>query len=135
MTDEPKGYNPPVFVWIAEYVDGTCLCQFDPADGHENLFKQVDHSRLKSFGWYPVTSQLKAVVTSMELRCGPSCSYKISIGPGEKLIAHRQQHIRHNVRTREEERWTIYVLGKSFVCGESTVRQIVRIDENGNVEM
>ena len=38
--------------WIAEYQDGTALPQFDPDTGEEHLFKEVDQSKLKRFGWY-----------------------------------------------------------------------------------
>ena len=44
--------------WIAEYQDGTALPQFDPDTGEEHLFKEVDQSKLKHFGWYAFPPKL-----------------------------------------------------------------------------
>ena len=44
--------------WIAEYEDGQALPQFDPDTGEEHLFKDVDHSKLKRFGWYAFPRKL-----------------------------------------------------------------------------
>lgn len=44
--------------WIAEYDDGTALPQFDPDTGKENVFSEVDQSRLVRFGWYSFSPKL-----------------------------------------------------------------------------
>ena len=91
---EPRGYCPPVLFWIAEYVDGSCLCQFDPDTGQEALFKHVDQTRLRSFGWYPVTRKLADLVKTPQLRVNPLLhTYRLELGPGQHLIAHKQQKI------------------------------------------
>ena len=91
---EPQGYCPPVLFWIAEYVDGSCLCQFDPDTGNEVLFKHVDQSRLRSFGWYPVTRKLADLVKTIQLRVNPLLHiYRLDLSPGQHLIAHKQQKI------------------------------------------
>jgi hypothetical protein len=52
------GYRPLVYFWIAEYTDGSALPQFDPETGKENRFSEVDHPKLKRFGWYPFSLKL-----------------------------------------------------------------------------
>jgi hypothetical protein len=90
----PLGYCPPVLFWIAEYTDGSVLCQFDPTTGRESLFKNVDQTRLRSFGWYPVSRKLADLVKSSQLRVNPLLHiYKISLSPGQHLIAHKQSKI------------------------------------------
>jgi Zn ribbon nucleic-acid-binding protein len=87
-------YNPPVFFWIAEYTDGSCLCQFDPKSGLEAKFKSIDQSRLRSFGWYPVSRKLADLVQRVRLRVNPMLHIcKVELGPGKRLIAHRQEKI------------------------------------------
>jgi hypothetical protein len=93
---EPLRYCPPVLFWIAEYMDGSCLCQFDPESGVEAKFKSVDQSRLRSFGWYPVSRKLATLVKTVQLRVNPLLHiYKLELGPGKGLIAHRQEKIHH----------------------------------------
>lgn len=88
------GYSPSVLFWIAEYTDGSVLCQFNPENGNETLFKQVDQTRLRSFGWYPVTRKLADLVKSSQLRVNPLLHiYRIKIGPGQTLIAPKQQKL------------------------------------------
>ena len=57
------GYHPLVYFWIAEYNDGIALPQFDPESGRENGFADVDHSKLKHFGWYPFTPELEKKIS------------------------------------------------------------------------
>lgn len=98
---KPLDYNPQVLFWIAEYMDGSIVSQFDLDDGHEVLYKSVDQSRLRSLGWYPVTRKLAALVKDQVLRVVPFLPhYRAMLGPNRKPICHRQQHL-HLV-----DRWT-----------------------------
>ena len=45
------------YFWIAEYKD-SALPQFDPETGKENLFKEIDQSKLIRFGLYPFSIKL-----------------------------------------------------------------------------
>lgn len=72
--------------WIAEYTDGQALPQFDLDTGKENLFKDIDFSKLKRFGWYPFTLLLAEFIPyAMANPLLPSCV--IALGPEDKLIA------------------------------------------------
>ena len=106
--------------------------QFDPVDGHENLFKHVDQDRLRSFGWHPITHVLASKIKHMVVRVSdpPFPAYRVVLGPGRKLIAHRQEAIRHTSGKVGEDRWTKYFLGYE----QEGQRHIIRIDEGGNVE-
>jgi hypothetical protein len=127
------GYNPPCFFWIAEYTDGTCLPQFDPEDGHENMFHQVNKERLRSFGWYPFTPELASKIKDTVVRVEPLLPcYRVVLKPGMRLIAHKQQHVKPL-----GGRWTFYMLGfRQFQEGyEGGSTFTMKIDEAGNVEM
>ena len=126
---EDIGYNPLSFFWIAEYTDGTCLPQFDPEDGHENMFYQVQQGRLRSFGWFPFTQELAEKIKShTACRIEPLLSYfRVVLKEGMRLIAHRQNHA-----SPTRGRWTFYMLGMGYPDGSTFV---MKIDEAGNVEM
>jgi hypothetical protein len=90
----PLPYNPQVFFWIAEYIDGSIVSQFDLDDGQEILYKTVDQSRLRSLGWYPVTPKLASLVKDQVLRVVPFLPhYRVMLGPNRRPICHRQQHL------------------------------------------
>jgi len=38
------------FIWLAEYVDGTCLTEFDLQDYHENSFYRIEREKMLRFG-------------------------------------------------------------------------------------
>jgi len=91
----PAQYNPPVFFWIAHYEGGQCLPQFDPVDGHENLFRDIDQKQLVKFGWYPFTDDLRKVM-SINASVNPFLPrIELEIGAGQRLIAFREQKIHH----------------------------------------
>lgn len=73
--------------WIAEYTDGMALPQFDPDTGKENLFKEIDMSRLSRFGWYPFNEKTHALVPNSV--CLPLSFITVAVKPEDKLIAHR----------------------------------------------
>lgn len=74
--------------WIAEYDDGTALPQFDPDTGEENLFSEVDQSRLVRFGWYSFPLELAKKIDGAVVN--PLLdSYVVEIPNGKKLIALR----------------------------------------------
>jgi hypothetical protein len=37
------------YIWFAQYTDGSMLCEFEPS-GKENLFRDIDRTRLRRFG-------------------------------------------------------------------------------------
>ena len=76
--------------WIAWYNDGTCLPQFDPDSGAENLFKEVDESKLSKFGWYPFSEELAQKTGRVAL---PLPKYEVDLGDGDKLVAMRTHTI------------------------------------------
>jgi hypothetical protein len=125
------GYRPLVFFWVAEYMDGTALSQFDPETGKENLFKHVDLARVKRFGWYPFTEELAEKVFEAEgLIVVPSAfkSYVVCLEAGDRLVVKRENVLRYFAGSGEVAgRETVYVLG---VEG----KQILRIHEDGEVE-
>lgn len=88
------------YSWIATYEDGTELV----CTG-ENLFKDIDMSRLVKFGWYG------------------DKKFVLSVKPGEKLIAFR----RHEASIKSDV-VTSYGLG---IEG----RFLLLIDSSGNVEV
>jgi len=125
------GYRPLVFFWIAEYADGTALAQFDPETGKENLFKNVDLTRVKRFGWYPFNEDLAEKIFEAEGLIVVPSAFKhcvVELEAGDKLVAKRENVLRYFVDSGEvASREVVYVLG---VEG----KQILRIHEDGKVE-
>jgi len=125
------GYRPLAYFWVAEYEDGTALPQFDPETGKENLFRYVDQTRLKRFGWYPFSeSMAQKIFKENGLVVIPTnlSSHVIELKKEEKLIAKRENTIQYIPLTGEVvERKIVYILGV-----ENGV--INRIREDGSIE-
>jgi hypothetical protein len=111
------------YFWIAEYNDGNALPQFDPETGIENLFKNIDQTKLIRFGLYPFTMEL-----SKKVNCSDFNPFlrKIVINlDGNKLIFKRRNYI--IIQGIKEKRHIEYLLG--------TKDYILYIDESGNLEV
>jgi hypothetical protein len=106
------------------------LPQFDPETGKENSFSEVDHQKLKQFGWYPFTSQLaqkimKAAKTVVTPTNNPL--YTVTLDEGDRLVAYRTNTVRLCMRKgKVNYASTVYVLG---IKG----KKILQIDEEGNI--
>jgi hypothetical protein len=124
------GYRPLVYFWIAEYTDGSALPQFDPETGKENMFSEVDHRRLKRFGWYPFSVELAQRIWEAERTVVvPSRNrvYTVALERGDELVAYRTNAIKMRMRSGGVEyAETVYVLG---VEG----KKVLRVNENGDV--
>lgn len=124
-------YRPLVFMWIAEYEDGTVFPQFDPSTVKENLFKDIDMKRLKRFGWHNFSPQLAQALfdRGVEVRSTyPPISVVLDIKKGEELVATRRNTIKYSPGGGYQHAETIYVLGirdKAYVF----------ISEDGTIEM
>ena len=87
-------YNPPCYFWIAHYMDGQALPQFDPEDGHENLFSKIDQSKLLKFGLYPYTQKMAAAIKSIHVLVSPFLSpIELALKPSQRLICFRENKI------------------------------------------
>lgn len=118
-------------MWIAEYEDGTVFPQFDPKTGKENLFKDIDMTRLKRFGWHNFSPELaqELFIKGVKVRSTyPPISVVLDIKRGEELVATRRNTIKYSVGGGYQHDETIYVLGikdKAYVF----------ISEDGTIEM
>ena len=125
------GYRPLVYFWIAEYNDGTALSQFDPETGKENLFKNIDQSRLKRFGWYPFNLDLaEKIYEAYSLIVVPSSLpfHVVELKPNDRLVAKRENTLRYVLANGQvESREIVYILG---VEG----KKVLRIKEDGTTE-
>jgi hypothetical protein len=124
------GYRPLVYFWIAEYTDGSALPQFDPETGKENRFSEIDHQKLKRFGWYPFSLKLaQKILKGKKVRVIPTRkpSYTVTVGKGDRLVAYRTNTVKLQMRKgRVIHAETVYVLG---IKG----KKIFRINENGAI--
>lgn len=129
-TQKLLGYRPPVYFWIAEYNDGSALPQFDPKTGRENKFSEVDHQKLKRFGWYPFSLNLAQKVRKTEKTVvvpTRNPSYTVSVEKDDMLVAYRTNTVKLQMRKGGVDRGeTVYVLG---VEGG----KVLQINEEGNV--
>lgn len=119
------GYRPLVYMWVAEYSDGSALPQFDPDTGEENRFALVDHSKLVRFGWYPFSVEMAAKIQGMMVIPTRNPFHMVELKEGDKLFAVRRNHIEFGVMGGGYRRVaTLYLLG--IEGGE-----ILEIGENG----
>lgn len=127
------GYNPPCFFWIAHYNDETSLPQYDPRTGEENSFKDIDQSKLKSFGWYPFTAALAKRIPQ-KVVVNPFLHPVILHLEGERrLIAVRRNFVHFGFRSGIKKRETLYLLGYQETIAGRNHKTILFIDEQGNV--
>lgn len=112
------------YFWIAEYSDKTAFPQFDPETGNENLFKDIDQSRLVRFGLYPFSDEL-----SKKVACGISNpflpKFVINLNNTDKLFFKRRNYIERCGQM--EYRYIEYLIG--------TQNYVLCIDEFGNTEI
>jgi len=124
------GYRPLVYFWISEYTDGSALPQFDPETGRENKFSEVDHQKLKRFGWYPFSLKLAQKILKTEKTVvipTKNQSYTVTVEKGDRLVAYRTNTIKlHTRKGGVDHEETVYVLG---VEGG----KLLQINEEGNV--
>ena len=112
------------YFWIAEYKDN-CLPQFDPETGIENLFKDINQSKLIRFGLYPFSEKLCSLVKCSCIADISLPTFVINLTKDDKLFFKRRNYI--IISKCGEERKITYLLG--------TQNYILHIDEFGNVEV
>jgi len=124
------GYRPLVYFWIAEYTDGSALPQFDPETGRENRFSEIDHQKLRRFGWHPFSPELAQKILKTEKTVvvpTRNPSYTVSVKEDEELVAYRTNTVKLRIQKGGVDHGeTVYVLG---VEGG----KIMQINEEGNV--
>jgi len=109
------GYRPLIYFWIAEYTDGSALPQFDPETGKENRFSEIEHQKLKRFGWYPFSPELaQKILKNEKTVVVPTAnqSYTVTVGKGDRLVAYRINTVKLQMRKGGVVHGeTFYVLG------------------------
>ena len=127
------GTNPLTFYWIAYYNDGQCLPQFDPIDGHENFFRDIDQSRLIKFGLYSFTEEMiRTVKEPFRIVPYPLPRFEVQLNENQRLIFFRRGRITKQGKMLPTE----YFLGWQENDSDGRNRKILmRIDEQGNVEL
>ena len=131
--------------WIAEYHacpsgeaqgDGTALPQFDPDTGDEHLFSEVDHARLKRFGWYAFPRNLAQKVENAVVNPLLN-SYVLQLSPSilnPKLVAYRTTTL--DIKpdgTPKSHEASEYVLGLS--TADCRLPTLLHIFTDGRVEL
>lgn len=56
-----------VYMWIAFYDNNECFPQFDVETGRENMFGEIDQSRVKKFGLFPISEELAIKINQMNV--------------------------------------------------------------------
>lgn len=100
------------YYWVAVYKDNTELRQFEGTS--ENLFKDIDQNRLKTFKW--VSTEDKP-------------TYSINIKPWQRLIAFRRVRITGSGRVRQ----VIYALGWQCTIKGRNIKTINWIYPDGSI--
>jgi len=79
-----------VFMWVAFYDNGQCLPQYDLESGKQNLFKDIDQSKLVKFGWFPFSVELAQKVSCAVVRSNLPY-FILKLHANQRLIALRRE--------------------------------------------
>jgi len=109
-------------MWVAHYDNGDCLPQYDPETKKENMWSDVDKTRLVKLGYYPYNSDFQII---------PIMSFELDIKEGFKPIIFRRNSITVNVR-EEDKFGTEYILG--YENGDG-VKHLIGISDIGKVRI
>jgi len=109
-------------MWIAHYDNGDCLPQYDPETKKENMWFDVDKTRLTKLGYYPYNSDFQII---------PIMSFELDIKDGLKPIIFRRNSITVNVNDKDRFE-TEYILGYEDECG---IKHLISISDIGKVRM
>lgn len=108
------GYRPPVYMWVAEFTDGSALPQFDPDTGEQNrgdprwlpvkgvggsddsIPKIFREKTMCKFGWYPFSPEMAAKIP-MEVIPTRNPIHIVELKEGDELVACRRNHIEFGV--------------------------------------
>ncbi len=101
------------YYWVAVYEDDSVFRQFE--DNKENLFKDIDQSRLKTFKW----------VSTIEGKP----SHSLNIKPWQRLIAFRRVRMSPTGKVKR----TLYALGWQSTINGENVKTISWIYPNGSI--
>jgi hypothetical protein len=140
------GYRPLVYMWIAEFSDGSALSQFDPETGKENKadpdwlpsasnqpsLQKLDiwmHKRILRFSWCPFSlglAQKISEATGQIVIPSSNPIHCLELKNGEKLVAYRSNILKYGFSSgKVQARETVYMLGK--IGGK-----ILKINEDGS---
>lgn len=81
------------FFWIAFYKDGSILPQYDFQTGKQNLFKEIDQSKLDKFGWFPIPKDLAKKIGDPRIVSKDNLPYYVlKLRENQRLIALRREY-------------------------------------------
>ena len=100
------------YYWIATYIDGTTLPQFDD-DGTENPWGDVEQEKVKNVAWcqFPLKLSRKIEIPTRWVLFPKKES--LDYEPGDEILICRRNHINFSGGRGEKWRKTEYILGKN----------------------
>jgi len=140
MGDNMESNPELVYFLIAEYNDDSALPQFDPETYRENLFRDIDKSKLKAFGWYPFSEEFakKLRENGVKAVSKPLPYFRLVLKDGWRLIAFRRTAVKYGLTkqgdiTNQRIKVLFYALGFQTTVRGRNVKCILWINDNGNV--
>jgi len=139
------GYRPLVYMWVAEFDDGSALPQFDPDTGKQNRAdprwlpekgvggsedstpKIFREKTLYKFGWYPFSKEIAAKIPMVVIPTRNPI-HTVELKEGDELVACRRNHIEFGIMGGGYRR-----VGSHYLLG---IRggEIKTIGEDGNIQ-
>ena len=108
-------YNPPRFMWLAEFDNGDCISQFDPDTGKENFWKNINVDRITKLSWITITPELSQKILETEgIYTYPNIIseiYSVEYTDDETPLIYRRNYIEYSGSIVVNRR-TVYVLGR-----------------------
>lgn len=145
------GSHPLKLFWIAFYdkpfgaPDAETFPQFDPETGQENLFRDLEPTRVRSIGWFPFSVEFaERVAKAPGSTTWPVPSflppYVVHLQEGQRPIVLRRNFIQtclgDNGNVKETgQREIIYMLGWQQTHRGRNIKSIMFIHEDGHVEL
>lgn len=153
------GYRPLVYMWVAEFSDGSALPMFDPDTGKQNkgnpnwlpkkgtggsedstpkIFRE---KTLCKFGWYPFSREMAAKIPMVVIPTRNPC-HTVELKEGDELVACRRNQIEFGVMgsgyRRVESPYLLGIRGKEILTigedGKATVAAVEPIRANSGSE-
>jgi len=127
-----------VYFWKAFYDDGTEFWQFDRLTGQENLFAEIDQSRLVKFGWFSFSKEFAELCRYQghDVVAKPLPSYVVHLRRNQRLIAVRRIFIHYMTSpVRIVGQKIVYLLGWQETIRGRNHKCIMFIFDDGHVEL
>lgn len=103
---------PLKYFWIASYTNGTSISQFDPDNGEERQWKEVDKSRVCRVTWAEFSRKLSKKVKLDTISVMRPKMRHVDFDPNDEILICRRNHISFSANIKIKGHKIEYLIGK-----------------------